>query len=663
VYAKNDVDGEETWSRSTLKRPSLELRWGADPFNADLSYDRNQTEISGTGFSKVTTIVESYQGRLGWKPADLPSLDVFLGRTNDYDVDRDFRDSTVDQISWTSFYNALRTLQVSYRGSYTESKDNLNGVDVKALGNDLWTQYTDRWLHDRASVQASYEISRSDTDIDVSGKGGAVTLQVPPFEGLSLLTDTPQLGALDPNPFLVDGDVFASSGVNIGVPPVGGDMRPRNIGLNFFAEAEVNTIWVWIDRNQLPASFVNFYQWSVYTSSDNLTWTLRAQVGSVPLVEFRTRFEITFPNVRAQFVKVVVNPLTATVAASDPTFPNPDSIDVTEIQAFITQPITAQSRSTSLTSTTQIINTTANVIILRKPQLYYDFSYTKTRSDTSVGPPVSSWNLANALNVSQPLSRIFTASGRAARLDMSFENGTGTTYQYTASLDAYPVATLSHNLSYTLIKDEKPEGTTTTNGVSLSNTAQLYTGISAYLNLGYSTQSNFNGTDIKSASLNGVISVVPNRVISVTLGQGFSESRISGLGPEEVTSRSRSTDLSASFSPYQSLYAYGSWSWQKTDVRSDLLQNYNVNWIPFQGGDLVFNFSYNESLSQADDSKSRALNSTVRWNLSPGSFLSFYYSIIKSDFGNAAAGFDPTQPRISFTQDETRYTVEYRQNF
>jgi len=658
------AEQDENTTRRTLIKPSLELRWSSFPFSADLFYWKQRDKISGTNFPDITEIIETYQGRLGWKPVDLPTLDVYLNRTNAYDKAHAFRDTTNDQISWTSFYQPTRTLQMKYQGNYIDQKDNLRGVESRNLGNNFWTQYTNSFFRNRVNVNASYEISRSDIKVDVNGKGGGeVALPVLPFSGLSSLTNTPQSGALDPNPLLTDEDVLVSAGINIGLPPVGGDARPRNIGLDFFTEAEINTIWIWIDREQLPDAFANFYSWAVYTSSDNVTWTLRAQVSPAPFVAFRTRFEIRFPNVKARFFKVVVRPLTPTVVASDPTFPNPDQIFVTEMQAFILQAVSGKSSSSSTNGTTQNVNTSVNVLLLRKPLLYYDFSYFLMRTSSSVGPTVTSWNLSNALSATQPLNRVFTANARLARTDTSYPQGDGTTTMYSVGLDAVPISTLYHNLSYARIKDEQPIGTTTTDSVILSNTAHVYKGIDAYLNMGASSQSAFDGTTNKSYNLNGAITVVPNPKLTVTLSQGLSNSRMTGAGEGEITTKARSTDLSVSYAPYPSLYAYASWSWQSTDVRSDLLQNYNINWSPFQGGALLCNFGYNESRSSQDDSKVRAISSTIRLNLSKGSYLSFYYSMIKNKFGNSAVGFGPLQSQVSYNQTETRYTVEYRQNF
>jgi hypothetical protein len=131
---------------------------------------------------------------------------------------------------------------------------------------------------------------------------------------------------------------------------------------------------------------------------------------------------------------------------------------------------------------------------------------------------------------------------------------------------------------------------------------------------------------------------------------------VSGGGKPDQSTRDSSTDLAVSYSPFPTLYLFGSWSWLKTNVRSDLLQNYNLNWNPFRGGALQFNFAYTESLRQSDKAKARTITPYLRLGLSRASYLSLYYSIISNDSEDPIAG-------ISLRQREKLLVAEYRVNF
>ena len=110
---------------------------------------------------------------------------------------------------------------------------------------------------------------------------------------------------------------------------IGGDTRERNIGLDFSLAQDVNTLRVWVDR-ELPATISGSFSWDVYTSSDNLNWSLYTTLSPAPFGQFDNRFEITFSSVNTRYIKVVVKPLSAAVQGASG---YPD-IFVTEIQAF-----------------------------------------------------------------------------------------------------------------------------------------------------------------------------------------------------------------------------------------------------------------------------------------------------------------------------------------
>ncbi len=657
TMTKTTTDGEETDARFTLIRPYLDLKWGAYLFSGDFSYYRNQTTINPSGSPKSTLISESYQGRLGWRPAGLPLLDLFFSHTNAYDKERTSQDIVSDQVSWTAQYEPLSHLYLRWQGNYNDNRNRIVNVETKLLGNDLRADYTNRFFNDRVGFSGSYEISHSNIDITASGKGQAV-LPVLPFQGLSSLTNTPALGALDPNPFLIDGNTTVSAGINIGLPPLGGDSRPRNIGLDFFAAAEINTLFVWIDRDQLPDSIANSFSWAVYTSSDNLNWTLITMLASAQFIQLASHFEINFPNITARYVKVVVRPLTPAAAASDPTFPDPDKIFVTEIQAFLKQ--SAPQNKSTLSSTTQRVISDVHVLLLRSPEIYYDLSYSLQTASVSAArslPTITTWTLSNMLGATQRLSNVFTARATIGRQDFTNASSETTTYQWSASLDAVPISTLVQTLTYSGSTQQLPERTTTANSLLFNSTAQLYKDISAFINAGIFFTSESGGSDTRGSALNSGITLSPNKRLSMTLNYGYNQSRQSGGGLQDLSTTSSSTDLSVSYTPFPALFFFADWAWQKTSGQNgDFLQNYNINWSPFQGGALQFNFYYSEILRQADNSKTTIIRPYLRWNVTRSSFLNLSYSIIDSDSREPATA-------LTLTEKQKIAAAEYRVNF
>jgi hypothetical protein len=661
AYARLITNGVETTSRTTLTNPYLRLSWSDVLLSADFSYNKNKTDISQSGFEKITNVLETYTGRLGWKPVGLPPLDLYFSHSNAYDATRLVKDTTTDLLSWTSVYEPLRGLNVNLNGSYIDSQDKLRHIETKLLGNDLKADYAHSFFSDRLNLDASYEIAQSTVDVTAKGSG-EVVLPVSPFAGLSSVASLATPGALDPNPFLIDGNTTVSAGINIGVPPLGGDARPRNIGLDFLSPTQVNTLFVWISRDQLPSGIANFFSWTVYQSSDNLNWTLVPQSAPASFAQFQSHFEIDFQNVTARYIKVVVSPLTKIVADSEPTFDNPDQIFVTEIQAFNRQP--APEKSQSIDSLNQRFYTNARFLVLERPSLYYTLSYFWTESSTN-GLSSSFWTMSNGLNASERLSRVLTASARIERQDATDVTGVKTVnYLYSASLDAVPLRTLSHNLTYSGNTQQLPQGTNVSNAVVLSNIAQLYKGISASLNAGISRTSQFDGSKNSSTTLNAGTTIVPNRRLSLTLNYGYFDSHLTNPAGQGSSQESTSTDLAVSYTPFPTLYLVGEWTWQMLKARSDVLQatstqndflqNYAVNWSPFQGGALIFSFFYNESLRQLDNSRARTYGSTVRWNLTKASYLTFTYNILQ---------YKSLSSAVLSHNRERIFLVEYRLNF
>jgi hypothetical protein len=258
------------------------------------------------------------------------------------------------------------------------------------------------------------------------------------------------------------------------------------------------------------------------------------------------------------------------------------------------------------------------------------------------------------LGLTQPLSSIFTARATLSRQDYKDSRGDTVNYNWSASLDAVPLSTLSQSLTYSGSIQQAPEGKTTQNSLYFTSTAQLYTDISAYLNAGAFATSTFTGRDNKGTSLAFGVTMSPTRKLSLTVSGGFSDSRQSGGGQPSNSTSTTSTDIALSYTPFPSLYFYGDWAWQE----NNFLQNYQVNWSPFQGGDLQVSFYYNETLSQLDDSKSRIIRPYLRLDLKKAGYLTLSYSIIKSS-ANALSGAIPQK-----TQETQKVgAIEYRLNF
>ncbi|MBI5441925.1 MAG: hypothetical protein HY900_12020, partial [Deltaproteobacteria bacterium] len=437
--SNSTYDGTESDSTVTHVNPYLDLSFNNPAVHGGLGYNRRQEWQETGGSSSPSLVRESVQGLLGFKPEGLPTLDLQLLRTDTFDAAREQNDQRVDHVAWSSRYQPIPELNLSYQGTHNRTQDLLRDLEVIDLTNSARASYGSRFLGGRVNLNSSYGVSRKDTDTRVSAGGeGEVSSPLFPFGGLTSLDASPEAGGLDTSRALVDGDLAASTGVNLGTPPIGGDATARNLGLDQGGASDVNTLRVWVDREVTPALAASL-SWAVWVSADNETWRLHQTVGAAPFGPFENRFELRFATVRTRFVKVVVKPLSPTV----PGALEVPSLFVTELQAFLT--VSAQQVRGSTTRTSQIFDLGVRALLLEGPALNYDvyYLYAATTPDTSPRQTVT-----NGLSAARRLSPILLGTARLSREDSIEPQRRASAWTYNASLAATPLETLSHTLVF-----------------------------------------------------------------------------------------------------------------------------------------------------------------------------------------------------------------------
>ncbi|MDA8103851.1 MAG: hypothetical protein M0Z71_00570 [Nitrospiraceae bacterium] len=614
----SETNGVETDSTTRILRPFVDLTLRTPLYTAGVNYTRRETKNSVADLPSTTDVNEAYSAILGWRPDGFPSFDMRYVHTNTFDKEHLVRDNADDFFSLQSQYDPVRGVGLRYRGTYDDSKEKLQELETKNLTNDVRIIYDGKFLRDRATVSASYEITTRSTEIITSGQG-EVDFQIFPFSGLSSIDDTPLQGVLDPNPALIDGNLTAAAGINIGLPQVGGDTKPRNIGLDFVANTEVNELFLYVDR-ELPAEVAASFSWDVYISPDNLNWTLWSPLVKAQYDAFRNRFEIGFQNVQTRYIKVVVNPLSPAVLGATQ-FPN---ILVTEMEAYIRR--AAEGVKGKIKSTTHNVGLDGRYRLLDDPLLYYEVSYFLIQQTGVISSKIST--LSNGFSVSKRLSRVFSGNARIAREDSVDRLGNTHAYVYSAALNATPLKTLSHSLTFSGRNETNPQGKLDRNSIFLYNSADLYTGISLYASggLGFSTLE--TGRKQDSTILNGGTNIVPNRYLSLNLNYASTVTDETGGGLPEASFTTRRTDVGVTCRPFPLLYLVASWGWVTDMDRKMTLQNYGVNWTPFVDGQLQFSFAYNENLQSDINGKVKNLLAAVRWNITQRSYLDVAYQVI-----------------------------------
>ncbi len=614
--SESTTNGMETESTLTRIQPYADLTLRTPIYTAGVRYLRREETASSSSGPSITNINETSTAILGWRPEDFPHIEMRAERTHLFDKERAYQDMVRDFIGLTAEYVPSDNLAIRYRPSYINTKNQLTSLETKQLNQVGRVDYSDRIAQERISFNTSYNVVHSTMKTSVTG-AGLVDIGLVPFSGLSSIDDTPADGALTPNASLIDGALAASTGVNIGLPPITGDGRERNLGLDLSLPGEMNTLFVWVDR-ELPAAIASSFSWDIYTSSDNLVWNFHTTVFPAQFGPFDNRFEIAFSPVTTRYIKVVVKPLSPVVTGATG-FPD---IFVTELQAFARKP--AEEVRGETTSTIHAYNFDGRAQLLDIPNLNYELSYFYTKTEPS---SQERWNLSNGLLVSQRFSKVFSGSARVAREDFSDPAGNGVAYVTNASLMAVPLRTLRHSLTYSGRDEERDGGRTDTKSLFLNNYADLYKGINIVVSGGESFQNRETGENVKSTIWSVLSNLMPHPDLNLSYFFSSTKTDRSGGGGPGSSDFTRRTEVSASYIPFRTLYLVATLSKITDQERDRTFHNYSLNWSPFPDGAFQFSLAYNESLASENNAMTRVITPSVRLNLSRTSYLAASYQV------------------------------------
>ena len=642
--ANSESNASSTKLERTLLMPAVTLRL-ADPFvNAGVGYDRRDEMLESGGL--VTRMYrDSSHAHLGLRPEGLPTLDLQYVATSRYDRDHKTLDLDEDVFQLSSMYRPVKSVQINYAASLSDQQDHLTASDTKSLTQTARVGYVDRFFDDRWLLAAHYYLTAQDIDSRRGTTvGGGVRVQLFPVVGLSSINDAPQLGALTPNPALINGDLLTSSGVNIGQAlSLGGDVQRRNVGVDFGIQTAVSTLYVWVDR-PLPAVVANSFLWDVYTSPDNLNWFLAQTVFPANFGQFDNRFEISFSAVSARYVKVVTRPLS--VAVPPPPGFDVSNIFITEVQAFLDQTVFVQAPGTTVhtsqNSNNADVNSRIDIIRSERHSLFYDFYYRSDRFEVNDRSPQTDSMMTNALIASERFSRVFSGSAKVMRQQDEVARMRTETYTDTeASLLAAwnSLRKLGHTLAVTAKREnwEKRDTTRDTGTASLTNTAEVYPGVNAYLGAIKNLTSTETGTatgrgDETQLTAGADIVPHPSLTLNVSYAWSASDQTVVGATTAALGSANRRTQnsfASAAYNPFSALYLYG--TVQRTEETGKPTVTYTTfsgSWSSqITGGALELRLIYSENANTQGDTRTRTYGPYARYRMNIRASLEMVYLI------------------------------------
>ena len=572
VFEKNisifSSEQENTKTTLTRMRPYIYLTLKDPLYEASIGYNRSEDMTKVTDTPRFTLINDDYLAILKWRPEGLPSIETQFERTNTYDEKRQVQDTTKDYISVLSRYS-YKGLDIRYQGSYTDTDQKLNFLETKDMLHSAWLSYSNSFFNRRVSVSTSYNINYEQikTSSSAPGTGGTVSIQLFPLAGLSVNDNTITPLTLPPNPALIDGNLLASAGINIGLPPLGGDARARNMGLDFFVPTEVNQLLIWVDRDLSSApAIANSFSWDVYISSDNLNWTHHAgPILPAPFGPFQNRFGVDFPNVTTRYIRVVTNPLTLAVPGAA-SFPD---IFITELQAFLRQPVsggTSGEKSFKITRTTHNYYFDSKTRILDIPTLFYELDYFYTRIDPD---GQLRYTVSNGFSVNHRFSQFFSGRARVAREDGEEQKERRSAWIYDAALEVTPFRTYTERLVFSG-RDETIGGKhNNTNSIILYNIAQLYKGLEVNLNVGQNFSKDESGLRTNETDFQILATVIPHPALNMTLNYKYSIIDQSGGNSATGSANTQTGEFILSYRPFRTLFVVATIDLSTTPGRAE----------------------------------------------------------------------------------------------
>ena len=617
-----DTDGVKTSSTISRNRPFFLLRSTNPVFAPGIGFSRQEDRNRTAGLTDIKLVNDEWDGYLGWNPDGGPKSQFQFVRTDTFDANKTFEDTTKNFASVVSNYS-YKDLGLYYRGAYLDTDDHLHQVDTTQVTQGVRASYAGTFLDKRLSVSGTYNITHQDLSTTATGAGGEVQVPVTAFAGLSGTSDTPVTVTLAQNPLLIDGNVTAGAGVDLGLPVPPADSQARNIGIDFLNPAKVSRFLLSVDRS-LPIEISNSFSWDIYSSLDNTVWHLETTVSTTPFGPFENRFQIDFPAITARYLKVVTRPLSAAVANAG----NYPHILVTEIQPYLVLP--PSQVHMSLSQTTHIVNTDVRMRILDAAALYYEGSYFYNGPDM-FGRHTDT--MSNGLTANRTFYRVFSAFGRFAR-EQGSEAGTDRTATVTnATFTIDPSPALRTSFLWNGLDERIGGQPRSRNGFFVQNTAQPYQGINLQFGVGWNATSQLGGEIDHDQLVNVSGTVVPVQHVSLTFNyDGLSTNRSGtyfGL-PHTHTQR---LYAAVAVDPTRTLhFVVGEEVVAVTGQRTMTTLDLSANWAPFPDGALQFVFAYNDALRPLEFGRDRATLASVRWNLSRRSYIDVSYQRTKSEF-------------------------------
>ena len=456
-YNRNWVEGRV----NEILYPTLGLVVDNDIFRLDLS--GTSTERMDSEASDMSD--RSWDARLfsAWDEDWWPDLRLSYGEERSRDdqsprvTDTESSRGGLD-VDWDA--GIVKAFCNYYKNEGTDRVDGSENTSESYLGR---LRIADTFWDNRFNFSFSEQYSRMQQEH--TGPIGT-PIKVPSHEGYSGVDSTPDEGALDPNPALVDGNIHETA---VEAQPD----EDTNIGVELHSREEVDLIYLYtIDNLDNLGHAAGDFGWDLYVSDDGSDWDVNATDLHPYYNSSRLRFEFEISAVKKLYLKLV------TVQ--------------TPSQAVSFSEMETMRRSTSKKEESDYEDYRTDVSFGFRPVTTLNLSYSLSIQAGRPDPGPDQDRRSQAGTLSWTPSRYFGPSLSVSESRQENEDQPETlTRSYSLRINSEPLSTLDLSLGVSRNENYKDDEKQSTGyNYTLYTTAVLFPDLNSSLDLLYSTTNN-----------------------------------------------------------------------------------------------------------------------------------------------------------------------------
>jgi|Deesub1362B_J571_1020462.scaffolds.fasta_scaffold00418_9 hypothetical protein len=627
-------EGERFSKTEKTLNPSVELSLRNPTYGIRVGY-RHDMRWRDLYLKKIEETKRFYYSELSITPFELPSLRLRYDKLEE-DFGEEGKDQSSEEYSIRSDYKfRYRGLVLKYYISYSRGRERLptfwETTSVERQERDSFNgsyevSYSKHFWKDALAIFVRYKgsYSKSKQTQFVSEPGEAVVKR---FSVAGLYAEgtllEPEVEQLDPEPQLVDGDVYTGiSNINLKTK------KYNNIGIEVSATEDVDRLMIYVKGDiSLDIILIDTSKWLVYRSDSNLPGAVWTQITlkSVKIQEYDVINNIYVYEL--QFVTSYQNSYYKVINLDFPYSTDTDVI-VTEIEAYGSELFPeSKEKTTENESSIQEVNLSLTYKFKNKVIATVGFFVKQSDSgDISIGdsmkdvfkniygdekgaPDKYSRRVTRFYNmaVTWYAHRLLTVRG-GINLTQEFDNANKRDfegYTYNLTLSSSPVSTFTTSLFYTHFEnynfgDKRLEQDTIAWGI----TSEIYRNVEFTNDIGFSISSDkINNTETKLYFVSGSVNARLRSTLFTYLNYNIGWSSSNG-----ESSSSQEVLLTVTYTPGRLLNITGNFQLTNSGGRVSTSEGIGIYWrfLP------ALHYSLTYQLTTGDTTL-HAFNTSIIW--------------------------------------------------